>query len=56
VGFGTVDITVASSTTASEGGALSLAGSGIKLYYPKFTPQGDISASFASAGGLCEVQ
>jgi hypothetical protein len=54
---GTIDVTSAVNTTAVEGGQLQLSGTGIEVYHPSDTPEGDITASFTSAGySVCPIE
>lgn len=45
---GTINVTAATNTTALDGGTLAMTSSGIKIYYPKETPEGDISGQLGS--------
>jgi hypothetical protein len=54
--YGEIQVTVASNTAATDGGSLELHAAGLKLYYPKITPDGDQSSMFDGLGGVCQVQ
>ena len=52
IGFGTINVTTATSTSATEGGSLAFTNTGnIALYYPNDTPQGDLT-SWVTGSGL----
>jgi len=54
VGFGQIMLTVASNTTAQDGGKLSItAPNGLPLYHPTSTPIGDVSAY---VGSVCPME
>jgi len=55
VGWGSVEIVNPTNTTAEDGGSIGVKGSGITLYHPTKTPDGDYTAKLAAKLGDIEV-
>jgi hypothetical protein len=54
---GTINVSAASNTTATDGGSITLSGSSLSIYHPSNTPYGDITADLTSAGyQVCPIE
>ncbi len=49
LGFGTLNVTVAQNTTATDGGDLAFAATNLTLHHPSSTPAGDLTSRLTSA-------